>query len=137
MARPVGDVRPLLERLADARLVHVDARVIALHLLGTSPHAGLTRAIFSGLRSGQIRAQTSTVTLYQLLAELFRRGEGRRARSISRALQLHEGLALVPVTAGIAEQAAQVRAQLGGRPERALHEVPDRPSTTSPATGAP
>jgi hypothetical protein len=33
---------------------------------------------------------------------------------------VHAGLELVPVTSEVAVQAAQVRAQLGGRPERAV-----------------
>jgi predicted nucleic acid-binding protein len=110
----------LRELLEDATRVHVDARVIGYHLLADARYLELTRLLFTGLRSGKIRAQTSAVTLYQLLAELHRHGEPERAREIGKILTIHPGLELLPVTAEVAEQAAQVRAQLGGRTERAL-----------------
>lgn len=110
----------LSERLAGAHLVHVDARIFAFHLLGDSESLALTRDVVGGMREGRIRAQTSAVTLYQLLAELYRRGEPGRAARLARDLSVHTGLEIIPVSADIAVQAAEVRAQLGGRPERAL-----------------
>lgn len=108
------------ERLEDARLVHLDARVVAYHLLGDGRYLELTRLLFAGLRSGAIRGQSSVISLYQLLVEPFRRGEGDRASGLARHLSVVPGLALVPVSARVAVQAAEVRAQLGGKPERAV-----------------
>ena len=110
----------LRELLEDATRVHVDARVIGYHLVADPRYLELTRLLFSGLRSGKIRAQTSAVTLYQVLAELHRQAQPERAREIGKILTIHPGLEVLPVTAEVAEQAAQVRAQLGGRAERAL-----------------
>jgi len=110
----------LSQRLLQAHLVHIDARVFAYHLLGNGEHAAATTAVMEGVRSGRVRAQTSVTTLYQLLAELYRRGEADRAANLARDLTVHAGLEIVPVSAEIAVQAAEVRAQLGGRPERAL-----------------
>ncbi len=110
----------LSERLAQAHLVHIDARVFALHLVGNPKMVALTREVISGLREGRIRGQTSVMTLYQLLAELYRQGEASRAADLARDLMVHTGLAMVPASPDIAVQAAEVRAQLGGRPERAL-----------------
>lgn len=110
----------LAERLAQAHLVHIDARIFALHLLADPVASPVTREIVAGLRGGRIRAQTSVMTLYQLLAELYRRGEAGRAAGLARDLTVHTGLDLVPASSDIAIQAAEVRAQLGGRPERAL-----------------
>ncbi len=107
-------------RLDGASLVHLDARVVALHLLAAPPYAPLTRLVFAGLRDGSIRGQTSAVALYQLLAEVYRRGEPEKAGAVARILEVHGGLTLVPVDSEVAVQAAQVRAQLGGRPERAI-----------------
>lgn len=121
---------PLLPLLEDARLVHVDARVLAHHLIGHGRFLPLTRAVIGAIREGDVRGQTSVLTLYQLLAEVYRRGEAHRANELARSLMVHEGLELVPATAEIAVQAAQVRAQLGGRPERALQVA------TALATGA-
>lgn len=107
------------ERLARAALVHVDARVFALHLIGRGP-ARQTELAFSGIASGSIRAQTSSVTLYQILAEVYREGEPAAARDVARNLRLYPRLDIVSAGPEIAIQAAEVRAQLGGRPERAL-----------------
>lgn len=109
----------LVEQLAQATLVHLDARVLALHLTATEPHPP-TDAVFAGLREGRINAQTSTLSLYQVLAEAYRQGETGLAGEIARTLRLHAGLELVSTNADIAVQAAEVRARLGGRPERAL-----------------
>ena len=101
--------------------MHVDARVIALHLLARPPYAALTRLLFEGLRSGDVKGQTSAISLYQLLVEPYRRGRDDLARRAAEDLTAFRGLEIVPVEAPIARQAAEVRARLGGRLERALH----------------
>lgn len=108
------------ERLESAALVHVDARVLARHVLGDERYVGLTRLLFRGLEGGEVGAQTSAVSLYQLLAEPYRRRREDDARSAADYLTALRGLDVVPVGAGVARRAAQVRARLGGRPERAL-----------------
>lgn len=110
----------LRERLDDARLVHVDARVLAHHLLGSAEYAELTRALLAGMAPDGFRGQTSALALYQILAEVYRRGDADLADDVTKLLTVPPALELVPVDAEIAAQAAQVRAQLGGRPERAL-----------------
>ena len=114
-ANPCG----LEERLTGAELVHVDARVFALHLTGGGP-TRQTDIVFSGIASGGIRAQTSSLTLYQILAEVYRQGEPASARDVARNMRLYPRLDIVSAGPEIAIQAAEVRAQLGGRPERAL-----------------
>jgi len=109
----------LEERLARAALVHVDARVFAHHLVGTGP-TGQADLVFSGIASGSIKAQTSSLTLYQVLAEVYRRGKPAAARDVERNLRLYPRLSIVSASPEIAVQAAEVRARLGGRPERAL-----------------
>ncbi|MDX1394345.1 MAG: PIN domain-containing protein [Gemmatimonadota bacterium] len=110
----------LAERIASAHLIHIDARVFAFHLLAEPTMIEATRAVMGALRDGLVRGQTSALTLYQILAELYRRGEQDRAAELGRDLMVHNGLEIVPVTTEIAIQAAEVRAQLGGRPERAV-----------------
>lgn len=109
------------ERLEDARLVHVDARALALHLLGHPPYPDLTRLLFEGLRAGEIAGQTSSIALYQVLVEPYRRNRDDLAERAGDDLTAFRGLEVVPVGAAIARQAAQVRARLGGSTERALH----------------
>lgn len=108
------------EELEAARRVHVDARVIALHLLGRPPYVPLTRLLFDGLRSGDVEGQTSVISLYQVLVEPYRRGRDDLARRAGDDLTAFRGLEVVPVEAPIARQAAEVRARLGGRLERAV-----------------
>ncbi|HKK08739.1 MAG TPA: PIN domain-containing protein [Gemmatimonadota bacterium] len=108
------------ERIEHARLVHVDARVLAYHLLDREPFAELTRLFLDAVRSERARAQTCAISVYQLLAGPYRRGEGERAERAARYLSAFPGLELVPVDGRVALRAAQVRARLGGRTERAL-----------------
>ncbi|HKK07473.1 MAG TPA: PIN domain-containing protein [Gemmatimonadota bacterium] len=108
------------ERIEEARLVHVDARVLAYHLVGREPLAGLSRLLLEGVRSGRVRAQTSAISLYQLLAEPYRRAEVEKADRAARYLSAFPGLEVVPVDVPVARRAAQVRARLGGRAERSL-----------------
>lgn len=109
----------LEERLTGAELVHVDARVFALHLIGRGPTEH-TDIVFSGIAGGSITAQTSSLTLYQILAEVYRQGNPASARDVARKMRLYPRLDIVSASPEIAIQAAEVRAQLGGRPERAL-----------------
>jgi len=108
------------ERVEEARLVHVDARVLAYHLLGREPLVDLTRLLLERVRGERVRAQSSVVSLYQLLAEPYRRGEAAAAARAARYLSAFPGLELVPVGIEIARRAAQVRARLGGSAGRSL-----------------
>ena len=114
-----GD-QALLERLRTAKLVHIDARVLALHLLGEQDLSERTNEIMTALQTGRVQAQTSALSLYQILAEVYRSGRSDLAGEIAKALQVYTGLTMIPATPDVAVQAAEVRAQLGGRPERAL-----------------
>lgn len=107
-------------RLDAAELVHLDPRVFAYHMIGATIYSELTSVVFEGMGRRSFRTQTSALALYQLLVEVYRRGEEKRAAEISKLITVHGGLELVPVTAEVAVQAAQVRAQLGGRAERAV-----------------
>jgi predicted nucleic acid-binding protein len=108
------------ERLEEAGRVHVDARPLAYHLLGAPRYRELTRQLFDGVRAREIVAQTSVMTLYQILAEPHRRGEPEAAEHAGDLLTAARSLDTVPVTGAIARRAAQVRARLGGRAERAI-----------------
>lgn len=100
-------------RIEDAGLVHVDARVLGYHLLGEEPRAELTRLLFAAVGREAAEAQTSAVSLYQLLAEPYRRGEAEVAERAEKLLTGMRELEVLPVTAELAAQAARVRARLG------------------------
>jgi predicted nucleic acid-binding protein len=67
-----------------------------------------------------VRAQTSALSIYQLLTEPYREGEDALAERAFRYLGGHPGLEIVPVTAAVSRQAAEVQARLGGTPERSI-----------------
>lgn len=108
------------ERLEEAAIVHVAPRPVAAHLVGRERYLELTRLLFGSLEEDGVRGQTSTLTLYQVLAEAYRRGRDEEARRAGDHLSAVRGLETVPVSAELARQAAQVRARLGGRTERAV-----------------
>jgi hypothetical protein len=102
------------------RLIHLDAGVLALHLAGVSTALPLTRTLFRLMEDGDVRAQTSALTLYQLLMESYRRGEESTADRIEQLIGAVSGLTVVPMDGRVARQAAQVRARIGGRIERSV-----------------
>ena len=106
--------------LAEVERVHLDASVLALHLAGDRRYVPLTRTLLEMMAAGELAGSTSALSVYQLLVEAYRRGEEETARTAERYLTTIPGLDVVDVTPSIARQAAQVRAQLGGGPERAL-----------------
>lgn len=116
----MGDAGQLRKILTEAERVHVDASVFGLHLMGHPSYTPLTRMLFLLMSENHIRARTSTLSLYQLLVEAYRRGEPDTARTIEQYLTTVPGLDVIPVSQTIARQAAEVRAQLGGTPERAI-----------------
>lgn len=116
----MSDAAELIGRLTEAGLVHIDASVFALHLTAHPRYATLTRCVLEGLRDGLFEGRTSAVTLYQLLAEPYRRGDSDAADRMQSLLAALPGLEIVPVTAVIAGRAAQVKAQIGGSLERAI-----------------
>lgn len=100
-------------RVEDAELVHLDARVLGYHLMADERRVELTRLLFAAVRRGEAAAQTSAVTLYQLLAEPYRRGEVELAEEAEKLLTGLRELEVLPVTPDLAAQAARVRARLG------------------------
>ncbi len=102
------------------QLIHLDAGVLALHVAGVSTALPLTRTLFRLMESGDVRAQTSALTLYQLLMESYRRGEESTADRIEQLIGAVPGLGVVPIDGRVARQAAQVRARIGGRIERSV-----------------
>ena len=116
----MSEAARLRDALAETTRLHVDASVLALHLAGDSRYTPLTRVLLEILAAGDLSASTSSITIYQLLVEAYRRGEDETARTAERYLTTIPGLDVVDLTPSIARQASQVRAQLGGGPERAV-----------------
>ncbi len=109
-----------VELLEDHNLVHLDASVLALHAAGVPRALPFTRALFRAMEAGGVTGQTSALSLYQLLVESYRRGEESTATRIEQLIGSIPGLRVIPLDGRIARQAAQVRAQIGGRIERSV-----------------
>lgn len=116
----MNEVAAFRKVLAEAGIVYVDAGVLALHLVGDPRYLSLTRAILGGLRDREFTAFTSAITIYQLLVEPYRSGHEATAERVEVLVAALQGLEIVPVSATIARQAAQVKAQIGGGLPRAI-----------------
>jgi predicted nucleic acid-binding protein len=116
----VNENEALRKALSDAGIVYVDAGVLALHLAGDPRYLPLTRVILGGLRDREFTGLTSAITIYQLLVEPYRSGQERTAERVEMLVAALPGLEVVPVSATIARQAAQVKAQIGGGLPRAI-----------------
>ena len=68
----------------------------------------------------EFTAFTSAITIYQLLVEPYRSGHEAVAERVEMLVAAVHGLEIVPVSATIARQAAQVKAQIGGELSRAI-----------------
>jgi len=115
----VSEPARLARVLAEARVVHIDASVFAVHLAGIPRYLPLTRALLGGLADHAFEGRTSALTLYQLTAEPYRRGRDEAAARVEACVTALPGLRVEPLTASLASQAAAVRAQIGGTFERA------------------
>jgi hypothetical protein len=104
--------------IRDQALLHLDASVLALHAAGIQASLPLTRTLFRLMEEGEVVAQTSALSLYQLLMESYRRGEETSAGRIERLIGAIPGLKVIALDGRIARQAAQVRARIGGSLER-------------------
>jgi predicted nucleic acid-binding protein len=106
--------------LADAGVVYVDAGVLALHLAADPRYLPLTRVVLGGMRDGEFTGFTSAITIYQLLVQPYRSGHEGTAERAEMLVAALPGLEIVPISATIARQAAQVKAQIGGGLPRAI-----------------
>lgn len=111
---PTGraDLAALREDLADAGRVHLDPTVLARHLRGRPPHTELTAALFEVAADGGPALQTSSFSVFQLMAEPYRRGEAELAERAATYLSAGP-VELVVVSEDVALRAAEVRARLG------------------------
>lgn len=105
--------------LEDVRRVHLDPAVLARHLRGGGPLAGVTAELFRLHRDGGPALQTSMFSVFQLMTEPYRRDEPDLAEKATTYLSAGP-VDLVPVTEDVARRAAEVRARLGFGPGRCL-----------------
>lgn len=110
----------LREAIASSRLIHLDPSVLGRHLRGEGRPAALTRVLFDVVDAeGAPDAQTSTLSLFQLMVEPYRRGREELVRQAASYLSAGP-VELVPVSEDVATRSAEVRARLGTGPGRSV-----------------
>lgn len=100
----------LSQALHGIRHVGLDTSPFIYYIEGSSPWDPQVAAVFGDLRNGCRFATTSTVTLLEVLVQPLRLGRADLVRQYREALIDSESMAMVPVTAEIADTAARLRA---------------------------
>jgi predicted nucleic acid-binding protein len=102
-------------------LVAVDAAPL-IYFAEEHPHyLPIVEPFFEALDRGELQAVTSTVALLEVLVLPLRQGDTHLAQAYRTILLNSRSLTSVPVSAAIAEQAAQLRAQFTIRTPDAIH----------------
>ncbi len=80
----------------------------------TSPRGRLLLDdVFAPAVAGRRQIFAATLTVTELLAQPYAAGQGRRAAGLLAALEALPGLTLVPLSTGVAVNAARIRGQSG------------------------
>jgi predicted nucleic acid-binding protein len=92
-----------------------------IYLIERNPtYLALVRAVFHRINAGSLFGHSSVITLTEVLAQPLRLGNTELAQRYRRFLTSSRNLALDPISAGIAEQAADLRARYRLRTPDAL-----------------
>lgn len=109
----------VIERIAQ-RPVFIDTAPF-IYLIERHPrYHPIIRPVFESLSAGSFAGATSVVTLLEVLVQPLRQGRADLAREYRSILTESSGLRLVPVTAEMAEMAADLRARHGIRAADAI-----------------
>ncbi|PZS05426.1 MAG: PIN domain nuclease [Chloroflexi bacterium] len=92
-------------------LVGLDTAPLIYYLEEEPAYVPLVAPFFSAITDGNLRAVTSTVTLVEALTKPLREGHFDIAKRYRDLLLSRAGIVLEPVSAVIAEEAAQLRAR--------------------------
>lgn len=91
-------------------IVGLDTAPLIYFIEAHPRYLALVRLFFQSVARGEIRAVTSYMTLLEVLVQPLRSGMGDLAREYRAIIQGSQGLAAIPVDAGIADEAARIRA---------------------------
>jgi len=97
--------------------IALDTNVLIYFLEGIEPYAGKVEDILNSFMKGENRGVISTITLAEVLTGFYAAGDEERAakvKSLFRDLAINS-LEIVPVTFEIADLAARLRAERGGK----------------------
>ena len=102
------------------KTVFLDTAPIIYHVEGKEPYAQELAILFAAIDAGEIKAQTSVLTLVEVLVLPLRMKEFELAKTYQELLSGSENLLLIPADAGIAVKAAELRALSGIKTPDAL-----------------
>jgi predicted nucleic acid-binding protein len=92
------------------QLVAVDTAPFIYLIEGNPKYLSAIEPFFAALDQGRLHGITSTVTLLEVLVQPFRKNDQELARRYREILLKSRGLTIIPLSAEIAEQAAEIRA---------------------------
>lgn len=81
----------LIERISGRR-TYLDANVFIYAVEEVAPDADALAPLFDALRTGDVHAVTSEISLAEALVSPFRDGDPDRQRAFARTVQSHGGL---------------------------------------------
>ena len=97
--------------------IALDTNILIYFLEGIEPYAGKVEDLLNSFMKGEKRGVISTITLAEVLTGFYVAGDEERAakvKSLFRDLSI-DGLEIVPVTFEVADLAARLRAEKGGK----------------------
>lgn len=94
-------------------IVGLDSAPLIYFIERHPTYLGLLYPFFESVSRGDIQVVTSTLTLTEVLVHPYRHGNQGLAKQYSQVLQNSPNLRTIPVSHGIAEEAARIRANHG------------------------
>ncbi|MCX5907101.1 MAG: PIN domain-containing protein [Deltaproteobacteria bacterium] len=98
-------------KLGELARVGVDSSVLIYHLEDIPRYADLTETVFTALMDGSLRAILSTLSITEILAGPFAKGQPHRIAAFEQFLFSLPSLDLVPPSYTICREAARLRAK--------------------------
>jgi predicted nucleic acid-binding protein len=102
--------------------IALDTNTLIYFLEGIEPHAGKVETILDTFLKGKNEGLISTITVAEILTGFYLEKDSKGALEIKKQLEALSltGFKIVPVTVEIADMAANLRAERGGRLPDAL-----------------
>jgi predicted nucleic acid-binding protein len=108
-------VRKLDDALSGVQRLGFDTAPFIYFVERNPVYLELVREVVRRISSGELTGHTSAITLTEVLVQPLRVGNTALAQRYRRFLSRSRNLVLEPITAGVAEQAAALRARYGLR----------------------
>ena len=105
----VPDVAGFRDALPDGSTILLDTNILIYHLEGLEPYATLTRALIERLAEADVNAVISALTVAELLAGPYRKGDLGKVKAARRFVEQLPGVLLADLGLAVADRAAWLR----------------------------